>query len=338
MTPSITKTAIKDTLMRLLNSNVVTGTNQGRMPQSIFLEMYIFGKYTITDFSYSGNPRIPTRSPNIESFVNDLLGLDIVEPKSEMHTIFMARRDGVDTRSMAPFFIKNLTHEFEPNWLQHVEEKTRALVVDSKNGDWNAIDILVRPFETSEMNNLVGPVHAVTTGTTKKFVEAVDLGPNSVLMECGCGAPFFALQTSCIAKLVIAFDLESVIQPALKILNEMDSDLKWLARSIHLLPVDILEMTKHSFKEIRLDEVTHLSAFIGVDAGMSLSIRVLNLVVNAALVKFSLLNLPKLRYMIFRRKAGSELDMILDAYGFVKKEDSFDLILRGSSKFFNLIS
>jgi hypothetical protein len=157
--------------------------------------------------------------------------------------------------------------------------------VKAKNGDFKAIEKLLAPF-VRRMSDIAGMVHTITLKTIEKFIDLIELDQDSVLIECGCGPPFVALVASLFAKLVIGLDLPSVIEPVSRIISHMDHDSKLFAKSIHLnsgqstsissylldyLIVDIHFITKFSIpKGVDLNEVTHVSAFIGIHSGMSL--------------------------------------------------------------------
>jgi hypothetical protein len=276
------KEMIKEKLMRMLNANI---TSASRVSQAIFIEMNILGTYRILDGHYT-NLHVPDKCENLSIFLHELLGFESFNSKSNT-VIAGAGNDAQDngryTRSVAPFVKQNPKHQYDPNWFQGISSPMRDILEKAKSGEWDATEKLLAPF-VKRMSNVVGPVHSITSRTIKKFIELVELNQESVLIECGCGPPFVALVASLFAKLVIGLDLPSVIEPVLNIISHMDRDSNLFAKSIHLISgqltssymldfmiVDILEMTKWSLPEgVDLNEVTHISAFIGIPSGIFL--------------------------------------------------------------------
>lgn len=93
-------------------------------------------------------------------------------------------------------------------------------------------------------------------------------------------------------------------------------------------------MRPEQFPPNLLEEVMHVTAFIGLQNGETFFFLVISyLSVNAALVLFALRHLPKLRSISFRKAIDEHLAEILIKFGFeYDHHRSPTLALRGSCK------
>lgn len=232
--------------------------------------------------------------------------------------------------------------------LQHIYNVREKLFKEEKEPA--SLKILMHPYR-STMKDLVGPVHSCTENSISEVITKLGLDPTkSVLFECGCGAPFLGLQASIFALATICLDLPCVMKAIHWILSFLKEKDSCFARTIHwisgfeysfflffiILLGDILEMRGDDFHEIAgiLKEVTHVTAFIGLPDGINRT----NLfssfdIVNEALIRFALIEMPALQCICFRREVNEECRTLLEKFGFkVNPARSFMLTLRGSSK------
>lgn len=99
-----------------------------------------------------------------------------------------------------------------------------------------ALKMLMIPYEKT-MSNLVGGVHSCTTDTALTMVNLLKFNPKkTVLLECGCGAPFLGLSASIFARKTICIDVPSVMKTIFLILSFMSNEDKLFAQTIQWVP------------------------------------------------------------------------------------------------------
>lgn len=99
----------------------------------------------------------------------------------------------------------------------------------------SSLKILMNPY-LSTMSNLVGPVHSITEKTINQLVNKLNLSAEkSVLLECGCGAPFLGLQASIFVNATICLDLPCVMKTIYWILSFLKPDDRKFAQTIHFI-------------------------------------------------------------------------------------------------------
>ena len=269
---------------------------------------------------------------------------------------------GMTTRANIPFMDPPPPPAYLPLQTLSVEIQEMVNVVRAFNEPEaiSAMRRLVQPY-IDVMSNLPGGVHNCGEKTLVELVKKLQLDPlESVLFECGSGAPLLGLQASLFTKQTICIDLDDVMKTVYSIIDTM-TDKTSLIKTIHLIsgiihlvffvhnPLilgDILEMRPTIFGRINknlgygndrsiLDEVTHVTAFIGIDSGkLMFSFYLTKKIVNEALVKFSLKYLKSLKFLSFRGELDTNLKTLLSQFGFEEDNDlGFPLILRGSGLF-----
>ena len=187
-----------------------------------------------------------------------------------------------------------------------------------------SLNKLMHPLR-KKLDDIPGGTQNCTAGTAFLTVKALELNHlNSVVMECGSGAPLFALPLSFFTKRTICVDRPMVMDQVLRIISRLSGTDSELTATLQYVRADILDMTVKDFADIVgdsniLNEITHVTAFIGIDN------------VNHALVKFALKHLPSLEWLCFRGDLENKLIQLLNQFGYFKDENKgFTLTLMTS--------
>lgn len=203
---------------------------------------------------------------------------------------------GRTTRANIPFMEPPSPPKYirPENLSNEIQDHINIVLSKYQNEEEEAKSILrqlIQPF-LEVMSNLPGGVHNCGEKTLLAMVKKLELDPlKSVLLECGSGAPLLGLQASIFTKHTICLDLHEVMQTVYSIMENMSEDSSFM-QTIHMIAGmviyldfshpfrlgDILEIRPQAFTRINrdlgyqgdqsiLDEVTHVTAFIGIDNG-----------------------------------------------------------------------
>ncbi len=96
-----------------------------------------------------------------------------------------------------------------------------------------ALKKLLLPYSKT-MSNIVGGVHNANDDSVLQLVSKLNFDPNeTVLLECGCGAPLFAYQASIFTKQTICLDLPCVMKTVFYILSYLCPDDRKFAETLY---------------------------------------------------------------------------------------------------------
>lgn len=146
---------------------------------------------------------------------------------------------GRATRANIPFMdpplppiyipIQNLTNE-----LQETINVVRSKYYEEPEEAKSILRQLTQPY-LNVMSNLPGGVHNCGEKTLIDMVKKLELNPSqSVLLECGSGAPILGLQASIFAKQTICIDIDDVMKTVYSIIETMTDDSSFI-KTIHLI-------------------------------------------------------------------------------------------------------
>lgn len=144
---------------------------------------------------------------------------------------------GRSTRANIPFMdppsppiylpIQRLSNELQEkiNFVRSLEDVEEAKPI---------IRELVQPYR-DVMSNLPGGVHNCGEKTVIEMVKKLSLNPSqSVLLECGSGAPILGLETSIFTKQTICIDIDDVMKTVYSIIETMNDKSSFI-KTIHLI-------------------------------------------------------------------------------------------------------